>query len=399
MIGRVVRLQSGRALIGVFAAVFLLNMGYGMVLPIIPLYARGYGASTSLIGLMLSAVAVGRLTLQLPAGYLVDRLGDRPVAAAGLVLYAPALLGMAALPHPAVFVPLRLIEGCAEGIALPALYAIVSSRSEPDRVGTSFGLFTSSATAGLALAPAIGGLFVAHIGPRPLFVVVAAGAVLSALVVLASVGPPRLDAEARSRRPSGLGALRALTGPLVVQLLPALSASLVSRVAFAAVLVVVPLYTSDYLHLRSDALGLLFTLNFAVFSFGQPLAGWVSDRTGGHRDLVPAVLVMGAAFGLLGFTSWFAVFAALLVVEAFAACWVVVASRRLAARAAAAVGHGKAFAVLGVGGDVGSLAGPVLATSLYDAGTRLPFLLVAAMSGLALVSTVRFGRPHREDAP
>lgn len=381
-----------RSLLGVFAAVFVLNMGYGMVLPVIPLYARSYGASAALIGLMLSAVAVGRITLQLPAGYLADRVDERLVAAGGLALYAPALLGMALLPSPAVFVPLRLVEGCAEGIALPALYAIVSTRSHPDRVGTSFGLFTSSATGGLALAPVVGGLAVARVGPRPLFGLVAAGALLAALLLLASVGPGRPEAEAAARRPSGLGALRLLSGALAVRLLPALAASFASRVAFAAVLAVVPLYASDVLHVGSDALGLLFTLNFAVFSFGQPLAGWASDRSRGHRDLAPAVVVMGAAFAVLGFAASFTVFAALLVVEAFAACWVVVASRRLASTAATSVGHGKAFAVLGVAGDAGSLVGPLLATALYGAGVRLPFVLVGAISGLALLTALPAGR-------
>ena len=392
---RVAAARVARPLVGVCAAVFLLNLGYGMVLPIIPLYARSYGASASLIGLMLSAVAVGRIALQVPSGYLADRVGDRVVAAAGLALYAPALLGMAALPSPAVFVPLRLIEGCAEGIAIPALYAIVSTRSEPDRVGTSFGLFTSSATAGLALAPGIGGLAAAWIGLRPLFVAVAGGAVLAALVLLATVGPAG-GREAAARRPSGLGALRALTGDLLVRLLPALTASLASRMAFTALLSVVPLYASDVVHLGSGALGLVFTLNFAVFSFGQPLAGWVSDRIRGHADLAAAVLVMGAAFGLMGLARSFAVFAALLVVEAFASCWVVVASRRLTSKAAAGIGHGKAFAVLGTTGDAGGLAGPLLASSLYGAGPRLPFVLIAAASGLAGLTALPTGRPRPE---
>jgi MFS transporter, DHA1 family, multidrug resistance protein len=395
---RIAGLRIERPLVGVCAAVFVCNLGFGMILPIVPIYARSYGASAAVIGLMVSAVAAGRLALQLPAGYLADVLGDRRLAASGLALYVPAMLGMAALPSPAVFVPLRLLEGCAEGIALPALYAIISTRSAPDRIGTSFGLFTASATASLAVAPGIGGLIAGVTGPRLLFVLVAAAAGLAALIVLVTAGDPPAGAARAEQRPGWTTALRALPGTVAARMVPALAFTFAGSLAFAVALTVVPLYASDVLRLSRGQLGLLFTLSFAVFSFGQPIAGRLSDRVGRRSDLLVAGVAMGAAFALLGLASTFTAFAAILVVEAFAACWVVVSSRRLASRAANAVAPALAFAVLGVVGDAGSLLGPVSGAVLYAAGQRWPFVLIAAVTAAALACSL-VGKEDRAAVP
>lgn len=371
-----------------YAAVFLLNLGVGMVLPILPIYARSYGASMTVIGLMGSAVAAGQLALQLPAGYMADRFGDRPVAASGLALFVPALLGLAALPGPPAFVLLRLLEGCAVGIATPALYAIVSTRCPPGRAGTALGLFTFSAASGLAVAPGLGGMLAARIGPRLLFPLVAVGAALATTIVLTSAGAPvRGGLEREGRRAAGglLAVLRSLGAAVAVALVPAAAFSAVARLAFSALVTVFPLYASDSLGLSSDALGLVFTMNFVLFSLGQPVAGRISDRLAGHRDLLVSGLVMGGAFALLAVADSLVTFTALLAVEAFAASWVVVSSRRLVAGAADVLGPAKAFALLGVSSDSASFVGPLLAAAAYGAGSGLPFLLVGAASCLALL--------------
>jgi MFS family permease len=66
-----------------FLAIAIFNIGVGMIIPILPLYAQTYGASTFVIGLMVSALTIGRLLMQGPGGYLTDLYGAQKIAAEG----------------------------------------------------------------------------------------------------------------------------------------------------------------------------------------------------------------------------------------------------------------------------------------------------------------------------
>jgi MFS family permease len=375
----------------IYLSVAILNLGFGMILPILPLYAQTYGASSSVIGLMVGAVAMGRLVFQGPGGYLADTYPNEKIAAIGISLYVPSMLLMALLPNPYVFIGLRFLEGVAEGIAIPALYAVVATHSPEDKIGVAFGLFTSFATAGLAIGPVLGGFFTSMFGPRLLFLVTAGTAFGVALLIFNFNQTAQREpstASRRRKRMSPLEALRALTkSGYVKTLLTASSFSFLTKFAFAVTEVAFPLYLAERLHIGSDLLGFIFTLNFILYSFGQPFAGWLGDKLRKDQDILICGIIIGGAFLLLPLAPSFFIFSVLFGVEAFAASWVTVGIRRLIGRALESTDTGKGYGITGAIGDLGALIGPLIAGISYQLGPSWPFVIVGSISILCVLGT------------
>src|SRR3972149_10919324 len=83
---------SDRAVVTVIALAFVLMGGPGLVLPILPLYARSVGIGYGEAGILISAYALARLVSDLLSGLAVDRFGERLSACGGLSLMALATL-------------------------------------------------------------------------------------------------------------------------------------------------------------------------------------------------------------------------------------------------------------------------------------------------------------------
>src|SRR5207248_3847571 len=79
---------SDRSVASVIALALFLNLGTGIVLPILPLFARSFGVNYGQAGLLVGAFYFARLMSDLAAGAIINRLGVRRSAGSGLVLLA-----------------------------------------------------------------------------------------------------------------------------------------------------------------------------------------------------------------------------------------------------------------------------------------------------------------------
>jgi MFS family permease len=81
-------------LLPVYVPTFLISFGKGMLGPILPLYVQSFADSYALVGLVLASQGLGTLLCDLPAGKLLNRLGQRRAMLAGLGLIALSYLAM-----------------------------------------------------------------------------------------------------------------------------------------------------------------------------------------------------------------------------------------------------------------------------------------------------------------
>src|SRR5207245_5451334 len=79
---------ADRAIRVVMLITFVIMLGFGIIAPILPLYARSFGVGYGDAGLLISAFAFTRLVMDLFAGAIVHRYGDRAAATGGLVVVA-----------------------------------------------------------------------------------------------------------------------------------------------------------------------------------------------------------------------------------------------------------------------------------------------------------------------
>ena len=191
------------SLASLFAIVIVDLVGFGVVIPILPFYAESFGASATVLGLLLTCYAAMQFFFAPVWGRWSDRVGRRPVMLLTIAGTAVALLVMGLASSLAWLFVARLLGGLfGANISVASAYITdVTSEEERTRfmgfLGASFGL-------GFILGPAIGGLLAPYGYNVPMFF--AAGlAAVNFLVALRYLREPERSPAGTARRPWSAG--------------------------------------------------------------------------------------------------------------------------------------------------------------------------------------------------
>ena len=182
---------SDRRVVGVVLVVFIVMAGAGLVLPVLPLFARSFGVGYGAVGLLVSAYGLARLVFDLVAGPIVDRLGERLTAVLGLAVtgLGSAMTGLA--PGFAMAVVAWAAAGAGSAIALAAVYTRLLRVVPTRRMARTLGIFYGAFNTGVVAGGAASGLVADRFGlAGPLLLnaaVVAAAAGLWLAIVTAAV--------------------------------------------------------------------------------------------------------------------------------------------------------------------------------------------------------------------
>lgn len=190
-------------------AVFVMQSGFGSILPILPLFVHEHGLSLPLMGIFAAAFQAGALLAQVPAGRLADTLGRLPVLRSGLMLSAACFLAYLLPLPPALIVMVRGVQGAATASVIPATNALVADLVAPGRRGRAYGLISGASMGGFVAGPVVGGLVGARFG---LAVTVIVGALMGVCGLGASFAVPR--EKGRGAPPSPLPRPRVGPGPI-----------------------------------------------------------------------------------------------------------------------------------------------------------------------------------------
>jgi len=141
-----------------FFSIFAAVTGVGIVVPLLPVYARDLGASGLYVGMVFGAFSLSR-TFFLPYfGRLSDLKGRKPVIIPGFFAYA--LISAAFIYSNTVtsLIVIRFFHGIASAMLMPVIQAYMGDITPSGREGTTMGLFNMSLFLGLSLGPLIGGV-------------------------------------------------------------------------------------------------------------------------------------------------------------------------------------------------------------------------------------------------
>lgn len=365
-----------------YAGGFLGPFGGAMLTALIPNVADDLGTSLGYVAAAITAYMVPFALLQLVSGTLAERLGPRRVVRGGYVSFGLAALACALAPDIWTFLGARAAMGSANAFLSPILLAALSEVVAPAVLGRTVGTFAAAQTAGLMLAPIVGGLL-GEVSWRLGFVLVAA--------VSAALAVPR-QALGVAERQAGTGTRASLRSLLNRWIGLLATQAALGYLGFTAIGFVLVLVGAEEFGLGSGARGLLV----AGYGIGGILlgryAGTVVDRAGrpgtalagaaactaGVLGLVfaPSAWSLGLLFFGIGCASTF-VWAGLntIAVESFPE------------NRAGATSAYSAFKFAGVA------VAPLVYVPLFHVDSRLPFVVAAALSALLAVSVVPwFGR-------
>ena len=201
-------------IVPLLVAEFVVWLGFGGLLPVLPIYFTEQGLDFATLGLVVAAWPAARLVSEPIFGWLADRTGRVPLMVIGLlvtgVLGALPLVFTGALP----FLLLRAGAGLGAAIYDPAARGYLTDATPPGRRGEAFGLYGAAQMGGLLLGPAIGAFGADRFGGIGFVFIFSA---IAAFVAAAGhrppgprdAGPDAPGAVARlDRVPAGLGVPR-----------------------------------------------------------------------------------------------------------------------------------------------------------------------------------------------
>ncbi|MEV8266209.1 MFS transporter [Microbacterium sp. NPDC076911] len=376
----------------IYGPTLLFALGEGAIIPLIPVIAAELGADVATAALVASALVIGQLAGNLPAGWAVARLGERiTMAIAGTIAIVGAVT-MALAPSLGAFaLSVLLIGFCAAAFGL-ARHSFMTTRVPLAYRARALSLLGGTFRLGMFVGPFVAATLLAIFGDERAAIWFFA-ACLVATILLVLLGPdPEAEFAVRQRFTIPVSDVED-TGEVVTGSIPITERvgvfrtmwryrQLLSRLGLAAASlsavrsarqVVLPLWgVSIGLDAQTIALvvGISGAIDFALFY----ASGQVMDRFGRLWAALPAMLLMSGGFIALAFTHdldqsamWFSMFAAVL-----------------------GVGNGLSSGILlTLGADVAPRANPApfLGSwrTLTDAGGAFAPLLVSA---IAAVSTL-----------
>ena len=173
------------------ASAFVIAVGYGLVSPVLPAYARSFDVGVAAASVVVSAFAFFRLVFAPVGGRLVQRLGERPIYLTGLLVVAASSLATAFAQSYAQLLVLRGLGGIGSTMFTVSAMALLVRLAPPRLRGRVSSMYASSFLIGGMLGPVLGGAL-AGFGLRVPFVVYAGALVVAAGVVAFRLSGARL---------------------------------------------------------------------------------------------------------------------------------------------------------------------------------------------------------------
>lgn len=282
----------------------MVALGYGVVSPVLPAYARHFGVSISAATIVITVVSAMRLVFAPVSGGLVQRLGERRVYVTGLLIVSVSTTACAFAQSYGQLLVFRALSGIGSTMFMISSLGLMIRISPADARGRIAGMFASAFLLGTVGGPVLGS-FTAGFGLSAPFLIYG-----SVLVVVAAV----VSVSLRSSQQTAPPATSEPTMPLRVALRHrAYRAGLLANFAtgwsvFGLRIALVPLFVTEVLGRGADMAGLAL----ATIAIGNVCAvipaGHLSDRIGRRGPLIVGLAMSGVTTIWLGATSSLSLF-------------------------------------------------------------------------------------------
>ena len=380
------------------AVAFSVALGFGIVAPAIPLFAKAFGVSNFAAGGVISVFALVRFASAPVAGRLVNRIGERVVLATGIgIVGVSSLLAGLSGSYTQLLV-LRGIGGFGSAMFTVSSFALLLRVVAPDQRGRAAGTYQTGFLLGAIAGPAFGGPLTAWSLRAPFFVyattLLVAGSVATVFLARTPLREHEVVAGTADHAPTLLGtALRSSAYRAAVA-----NNFAVGWAIFGVRSSLIPLFVVEGLRLGPSWTGAGLVLSAVVQALVLIPAGRLVD-TRGRRPFLRAgaalALAAGVTMAVAGGAPLF-----LLGMALYGS-----GSALLGVSCAAIVGDviggrgGTPVAAFQMASDAGAFIGPLVAGFLADAASfEVAFLATAAVAGLAFATTLRMPETQREQA-
>lgn len=386
-------MKNRSALAILFVIVFIDLLGFGMVIPVMALYAERLGSPASQIGWLMTGYSAMQLLFTPVWGRLSDRHGRRPLLLASIGMTAVGFLGYALAPSFAWLLASRLFAGAATAnIAIAQAY--IADVTPPEGRARGMGIIGAAFGLGFVLGPAMGGLLSTISLSAPGY----AAALLAAVNGVAAyfILPEPMTHVRAERRAHFKALLEELGRPGIRRLI---LIYFLAILAFSGMEATFALLAAHRYQLDQKDVSYVFAFIGVVMTIVQGgLIGPLTRRFGERALLVVGLLLQAAALVWLPFAGGLPGLLAACVPLAFGQGITNPALTSLLSRSARAEDQGGTLGIGQSAAALGRIGGPITATNVYD---RLwfaaPYLGGAAIMLVTAAVGATLRRPPRHE--
>jgi MFS family permease len=363
------------------AVAFFVALGFGIVAPALPVFARDFGVSRAAAGAVISVFAILRIVFAFPAGWLVNKYGERRVMATGIGIVAVSSLLAGVAQNYTELLTLRGVGGAGSAMFSISALSLIVRMVPSARRGRAMGMWQGGFLIGGITGPVLGGVVTGVSIRLPFFIYAGTLFFAGATAVVALRATPLADradptATAHTTLRTALGN-RAYRAALVANFADAWGAL---GVRFA----LVPLFVVDVLHRKAIYTGIGFLVVAAVNGAMLFSAARYADRVGRKPVLVAGCLVSGVGITMLAIEPNLAGYFIGLGLLGLGSGLLDVAPGAIVGDIVDGRG-GPVFAAYSMSADLGSVFGPVVAGAIADTSYAAAFGTTAGILGVATV--------------
>ncbi|HEX5836960.1 MAG TPA: MFS transporter [Anaerolineales bacterium] len=255
-----------------------------MLSALLPTIQSRFGLSETVLALLVATLSLSALVTQPLFGALADRLGNRRIAALGVIFNAVLFSLIGIVPNISVLFGLILVGGLGSAALHPAM-ASMARRAGGSKGEIAVGLFSAGGTLGIAIGPILTMSLLANLGLSFTPWLMIPGILVGALLLVSAPG------EAQpARTPAGkIFDLELITGPIGLLALT----GILSNIAFITFTSAMPLWLvhEHDLPRNSTLIGWTLSVFSLAAAFGGIAGGMLSNKVGAKRLIVGSLLL------------------------------------------------------------------------------------------------------------
>jgi MFS transporter, DHA1 family, multidrug resistance protein len=366
-------------------AIFVSMLGLGIIVPVLPLYAKTLGANGVWLGAIFAGFAISRSVFMPFVGRLSDKTGRKAFISTGLLLYGLSCFGFIYATDYVTLFCVRILQGFCSAMIVPIAQAYVGEIAPPERVGSYMGQFNVAIFCGMGFGPFIGGCIHDYFGMNADFVLMGLGCAISFLLVMIFLPSAKKEQVLHKTEPLAYGALLKLR-----QVQGILCFRFINALLRGAVMSFLPILASTRLGLNGFQIGLAVSTGVLVTSFLQYPCGRLADRFNRKTLLLSGNLLYALAIALFPLAPNFALLMAISFFSGMLAAVPLPAATALIVEEGKKYGMGSLIALFNVAMSLGLGGGPLLCGLVYDVfGLSYVFYFSTI---LGIIGTVYVGR-------
>ena len=385
-------LKSAKSVL--FLTVFIDLLGYGVVIPLLPEFARNIGATALMVGVVVASYSAMQFVCAPVLGGLSDRFGRRPVLLATIALNGAAYVMFGFVESVGLLLLSRMLAGTG-GANLAVAQAYLSDITPPAERTKAFGMIGAALGLGFVFGPPLGGFITAHFGGS------AVGWFIAGLCAVNFVSAFFILPETRQPQQGGEHSAPPLSVKQVIKGSPAISKLFLAyfffTTGFGILTVVGSLLWIDRFGLSASQVGLAFGLIGATMVVVQTLVGKIVAVLTTPTTLVMGLALMAASMGGMPFVPARAFVPVVIVmIVAFSMGYALAlptGTAMVADRTDASV-QGKVLGLYQATGSLARVIGPLMGGAAYAVGPDVPFVIGGLL--LALACAVAWQVTHRQ---